>query len=145
MLRTDGSRTRVRSADPRVDPRLADPERGLSSVAAAYRRAAPYTAASGTLMASVAGFTALGYGLDRWLAHGVPWMLIAGSLTGIAVGFVGFFGQVLRADAAARRQRASASAPAGGSVTSTSAPGGSAAAGGSRPWSYLPRPTPARG
>ena len=88
----------------------ADSERGLSSVAAAYRRAEPYMAASSTLMASVAGFTALGYGLDRWLGHATLWMLLAGSVIGIAVGFVGFFTKVLRADAAAKRERACAPA-----------------------------------
>jgi hypothetical protein len=63
--------------------------------------------ASSTLMASVAGFTALGYGLDRWLGHTVQWMLVAGSVIGITFGFVGFFTKVLRADASAKRQRAS--------------------------------------
>jgi F0F1-type ATP synthase assembly protein I len=63
-------------------------------------------AASSTLMASVAGFTALGYGLDRWLGHTVQWMLVAGSVIGIALGFVGFFTRVLRADAATKRERA---------------------------------------
>jgi hypothetical protein len=50
-------------------PGLADSERGLSSSAAAYRQAEPYLAASSTLMASVAGFTVIGYGLDRWMGH----------------------------------------------------------------------------
>jgi ATP synthase protein I len=80
----------------------AESERGLSSVAAAYRRAEPYMAASSTLMASVAGFTALGYALDRWLGHTVQWMLVAGSVIGIAVGFVGFFAKVLRANRSAK-------------------------------------------
>lgn len=88
--------------------RAAESERGLSSVAVAYRRAEPYMAASSTLMASVAAFTALGYALDRWMGHTVQWMLVAGSVIGIAVGFIGFFTRVLRADAAARRERACA-------------------------------------
>jgi hypothetical protein len=92
-------------ANEDVGPGLPDSERGLSNVAAAYRRAEPYLAASSTLMAAVAGFTALGYGLDRWLGHTVQWMLVAGAVLGIAVGFVGFFTKVLRADAAAKRRR----------------------------------------
>jgi ATP synthase protein I len=105
---TRGRRERVMPLGPSAEglPRLAESERGLSSVAAAYRRAEPYMAASSTLMASVAGFTALGYGLDRWMGHTVQWMLVAGSVIGIAVGFIGFFTRVLRADAAAKRERA---------------------------------------
>jgi ATP synthase protein I len=86
-------------------PGLADSERGLSSSAAAHRQAEPYLAASSTLMASVAGFTAIGYGLDRWMGHTVQWLLVTGAVIGIAVGFIGFFSQVLRADAAAKRLR----------------------------------------
>jgi F0F1-type ATP synthase assembly protein I len=85
--------------DAKADAGLADSERGLSKVALAYRRAEPYTAATSTLMASVAGCTAAGWALDRWLGHRVQWMLIAGAVIGIAVGFFGFFTQVLRADA----------------------------------------------
>ena len=88
--------------DAEVGPGLAESERGLSSLAAAYRRAEPYMAASSTLMASVAGFTALGYGLDRWMGHSVQWLLVVGAVVGIAVGFVGFFRQILRADARRR-------------------------------------------
>lgn len=84
-------------------PPAADRERGLSSGAAAYRRAEPYVAASSTLMSSVAVFTALGYGLDRWLGHTVQWLLVTGAVFGIVVGFIGFFTRVLRADAEARR------------------------------------------
>ncbi|WP_248345749.1 AtpZ/AtpI family protein [Anaeromyxobacter paludicola] len=57
-------------------------------------------------MASVGGFTALGYGLDRWMGHTVQWFLVTGAVIGVAVGFVGFFRQLLRADAAAKRLRA---------------------------------------
>jgi F0F1-type ATP synthase assembly protein I len=82
-----------------VDPRIAESERGLSEVAKAYRRAEPYVAATNTLLAAVAGGTAAGWALDRWLGHRVQWMLIAGAVLGIAVGFYGFFTQVLRAGA----------------------------------------------
>jgi hypothetical protein len=88
-----------------IDPRRAESERGLSSVAAAYRRAEPYLAASSTLMGSVAAFTAIGYGLDRWLGHNVQWLLVTGAVFGIVVGFIGFFTRVLRADAEAKRPR----------------------------------------
>ncbi len=87
------------------EPRLAPSERGLSPLARAYRRAGPYMAATSTLMASVAGCTAAGWALDRVLGHRVQWMLIVGAVIGIAVGFVGFFAQVLRADARRRTTR----------------------------------------
>jgi F0F1-type ATP synthase assembly protein I len=83
--------------------RRAPSERGLSDLALAQRRAEPYLAATSTLMASVGGCTAAGWALDRWLGHEVPWMLISGAVIGIVVGFVGFFSQVLRAEAHRRR------------------------------------------
>lgn len=92
---------RGRSGEP---PRTTA-ERGLSPVALAYRRAEPYTAAASTLMAAVGGCTAAGWALDRWLGHRVQWMLIVGAVIGIVVGFVGFFAQVLRADARPRAPR----------------------------------------
>jgi hypothetical protein len=91
------------SGDAKLEPGLAQSERGLSKVALAYRRAEPYTAATSTLMASVGGCTAAGWALDRWLGHTVQWLLITGAVIGIVVGFVGFFTQVLRADAQRRR------------------------------------------
>ncbi|WP_248353223.1 AtpZ/AtpI family protein [Anaeromyxobacter oryzae] len=89
--------------DAKIDPGPRDSERGLSGGAAAYRRAEPYMAASSTLMGSVAAFTAIGYGLDRWLGHTVQWLLVTGAVIGIVVGFIGFFTRVLRADADAKR------------------------------------------
>jgi F0F1-type ATP synthase assembly protein I len=86
-------------SDAKPDRRLAASERGLSSSALAFRRAEPYMAASSTLMGSVGLCTAIGYGLDRWVGHTVMWMLVTGAVIGIVVGFVGFFAQVLRADA----------------------------------------------
>lgn len=93
---------RVRGADREPPHARSD---GLSPLALAYRRAAPYTAATSTLMAAVAGCTGAGWALDRWLGHRVQWMLIAGAVIGIALGFVGFFAQVLRADARRRAGR----------------------------------------
>ena len=90
--------------DAKTDRGVAASERGLSNSALAFRRAEPYLAASRTLMGSVGLGTAVGYGLDRWLGHTVMWMLITGAVIGIAVGFVGFFRQVLRADADAHRR-----------------------------------------
>ena len=68
-----------------------------SSLAAGYRAAEPYMAASSALIASVAGFTALGYGLDRWLGHTVQWLLVVGAVVGMAVGFTAFFTKIAAA------------------------------------------------
>ncbi|HET9595452.1 MAG TPA: AtpZ/AtpI family protein [Anaeromyxobacteraceae bacterium] len=95
----------MRSHETRIDERCEESERGLSNEAAAYRRAEPYMAASSTLMGSVAVFTALGYGLDRWLGQSVHWLLVTGAVFGIAIGFIGFFTRVLRADAEEKRLR----------------------------------------
>jgi len=62
----------------------------------AYRKAEPYMAASTTLVASVAGFTAVGYWLDRRMGHSVQWLLLVGAVVGMVVGFVSFFSKVLR-------------------------------------------------
>lgn len=97
-----GERVTGAAGDARTEPGLAESERGLSKVALAYRRAAPYTAATSTLMASVAGCTAAGWALDRWLGHDVQWLLVTGAVIGIVAGFVGFFAQVLKADARRR-------------------------------------------
>jgi ATP synthase protein I len=68
-----------------------------ASLGDGFRKAEPYMAASSTLVASVLGFTALGYWLDRKMGHSVQWLLLVGALIGIAVGFVSFFKKVLRA------------------------------------------------
>jgi len=93
----------VAGAHGNVGAGPATSERGLSSLAAGYRAAEPYMAASSTLMASVAGFTALGYGLDRLLRHPVQWLLIVGAVVGIAVGFAGFFRKIALATRPAQR------------------------------------------
>jgi ATP synthase protein I len=72
-------------------------EDGLSSLANGYRKAEPYITASSTLVASVIGFTALGYWLDRKMGHSVQWLLLVGAVVGMLVGFVSFFRKVLRA------------------------------------------------
>jgi hypothetical protein len=72
-------------------------DEGLSSLANGYRKAEPYMAASSTLVASVIGFTALGYWLDRKMGHSVQWLLLVGAAVGMLLGFVSFFRKVLRA------------------------------------------------
>ncbi|WP_242342968.1 AtpZ/AtpI family protein [Anaeromyxobacter terrae] len=95
-----------RAREPTGEPGgggAADPAHGLSSLAAGYRKAEPYMAASSTLLASVAVFTLLGYGLDRWLGHSVQWMLVVGAVVGIAVGFTAFFTKIAAATRADHR------------------------------------------
>jgi hypothetical protein len=70
-----------------------DESKGLGD---AYRKVEPYMAASSTLMLSVAGFTALGYWLDRKMGHSVQWLLLVGAVVGMVIGFVGFFTKVMR-------------------------------------------------
>jgi F0F1-type ATP synthase assembly protein I len=70
-------------------------EEGLSDLALAYRKAAPYMAASTQLVASVGVFAALGYWVDRKLGHRVPWLLLVGAAVGMTAGFIAFFRIVL--------------------------------------------------
>ncbi len=96
-----------RVEDPTGAPgadRATGPDQGLSSLATGYRQAEPYMAASSALIASVAGFTALGYGLDRWLGHTVQWLLLVGAVVGIGVGFTAFFTKIAAATHAAARR-----------------------------------------
>ncbi len=72
-------------------------EEELSSLAEGYRKAAPYLAASTQLCAAVGLFTFLGYWLDRWLHHEVPWLLMVGAVVGAIGGFISFFKTVLKA------------------------------------------------
>lgn len=69
-------------------------EAGLSSLAAAYRKAAPYTAASSSLVIAVGGFTWLGIKADEWLGTR-PWLTLAGVAVGMTGGFISFFRTVL--------------------------------------------------
>lgn len=90
------------TARDREFPSLAGPPPGgrnddsYSSLVKAYQKAEPYMAASSTLVASVVAFTALGYWLDHKMSHSVQWLLIVGSVVGMAIGFVSFFRKVLR-------------------------------------------------
>jgi ATP synthase protein I len=72
-----------------------DDERGLSDVASGYRKAAPYMAASTSLVAAVAVFTLGGYWLDGKLGNKVPWLTMLGAAIGMTGGFISFFRTVL--------------------------------------------------
>jgi ATP synthase protein I len=73
-----------------------DEEKGLSSLAAGYQKAAPYMAASMTLVASVGFFTWAGIWLDRKLGTSAPWFTLLGAVVGMTGGFISFFKTVLR-------------------------------------------------
>ncbi len=72
-------------------------EQGLSSLAEGYRKAAPYMAASTSLVAAVGVFTGIGIWLDRKLGTKTPWFTLAGALLGMTGGFISFFKTVLGA------------------------------------------------
>jgi F0F1-type ATP synthase assembly protein I len=84
----------VASPDDR-ERREREEEEGLSNLALAYRKAAPYMAASTQLVASTGILAALGYWGDKKLGHRVPWMLLVGAAVGMTGGFIGFFHTVL--------------------------------------------------
>lgn len=75
---------------------MADRLGKTTGLADGYRKAEPYMAASSTLVAAVAGFTALGYWLDRKMGHSVQWLLLVGAVVGMVVGFVSFFTRIMR-------------------------------------------------
>lgn len=82
-------------ADPGGQKRLGPDEKGLTSLADAYRKAAPYTAASTSLVIAVGGCTWLGHLADGWVGLQTPWLTVAGAVVGMVVGFISFFRQVL--------------------------------------------------
>ena len=65
-----------------------------SSLAEAMRKAGPYLNLGWTFAASLAGGVLLGAWLDRKFQTR-PWLLLAGSLLGMAAGFAAFFRVVL--------------------------------------------------
>lgn len=69
--------------------------RGTSNLAEGYRSAAPYIGAAWSLVGSVAGFTLLGYWIDRKLVDRTPWFTLLGALLGMVGGFISFFRTVL--------------------------------------------------
>jgi ATP synthase protein I len=72
-----------------------DDREGLSGLAEAYRKAAPYVAASTSLVVAVGAFTGLGIWADRKLGFRVPWLTMTGAVLGMTGGFISFFKQVL--------------------------------------------------
>lgn len=76
------------------------PEDGKKSSAAdaaqAWRSSQPYFDAVWQLVGGVGMGVGGGYGLDRWL-HTKPWFLVAGSVLGMTVGFIGFFRSITQA------------------------------------------------
>lgn len=67
---------------------------GLSAYAEANRRSAPYSAASFSLVIAVGACAWAGHWADGKLGFKTPWLTLAGSLLGMAVGFVSFFKQI---------------------------------------------------
>lgn len=59
-------------------------------VGASYRKAAPYLDASWQLVGSVALWVLIGWFLDKKL-NTAPWLLVAGSVVGMGLGFYLFF------------------------------------------------------
>jgi ATP synthase protein I len=70
-------------------------EKGLSNLASGYQKAAPYMAASTSLVVAVGLFLGLGYWLDKKLGNQVPWFTMLGALIGMTGGFISFFKVVL--------------------------------------------------
>lgn len=69
--------------------------KGLSGLGSAYGKAAPYMAASTSLVAAVGVFTWVGHKADEWLGLKTPWLTLAGAFVGMVGGFISFFKQVL--------------------------------------------------
>lgn len=84
-----GDRQRREGHDGRGD------DEGLSNLAAGYRKAAPYMAASTQLVVAVGGLALGGYWLDQKLGHTVPWLLLVGAGVGMVGGFISFFRTVM--------------------------------------------------
>jgi len=70
-------------------------EKELSGLADAYRKAAPYTAASTSLVVSVGLCTWLGHLADEHFGFKVPWLTLVGAALGMTAGFISFFRTVL--------------------------------------------------
>lgn len=81
------------------------PKDPLDGVSSAYQKAGPYLDASWQLVGATGMWTAIGYFLDRWL-HTGPWLLVAGAVLGVALGFYLFFRGILAADKKDKRDKA---------------------------------------
>ena len=66
-----------------------------NSRAEIFKRAGPYLGLGTMFLASILTGIIGGYWADRWLGT-TPWLTLAGSLLGIALGFYNFFVVVLR-------------------------------------------------
>jgi F0F1-type ATP synthase assembly protein I len=80
-----------------TDPPMTQPDEmkkgeseGAGDVASSYRKAGPYLDASWQLAGSVALWVLIGYFLDKWLKT-TPWLLVAGAVLGMGLGFYLFF------------------------------------------------------
>ena len=82
-------------ADERPD-RGKPPPSGIGDAAKAWQGSQPYFDAVWQLVGGVGVGVGGGYGLDRWL-HTTPWPLVAGSVLGMAGGFIGFFRTITQA------------------------------------------------
>lgn len=83
------------------DRRPEDEPEGLSNVARSMQKAEPYFRAAWNLTGGVALGVLAGYFADRQLDT-APWLLVVGSVLGMAAGMYGFFQAVAEAD---RRRR----------------------------------------
>jgi ATP synthase protein I len=72
------------------EPRRKEPESAGESVGSAYRKAGPYLDASWQLTGSVAVWVLVGFFLDKYMGT-KPWLLVAGSVVGLGLGFYLFF------------------------------------------------------
>ncbi len=77
------------------DRERGDADKGLSSLAEGYRKAAPYMSASTQLVGAVALCVGVGIWLDKKLGNQVPWLTMLGAAIGMTAGFIGFFKTVL--------------------------------------------------
>ena len=66
-----------------------------SDLAEGYRKAAPYMAASTSLVIAVLVFTGIGIWIDRKIGGQVPWFTMLGAIIGMTGGFISFFRTVL--------------------------------------------------
>ena len=73
---------------------------GLSGLAAGYQKAAPYMAASSSLVGAVLVFSLVGWWLDGKVGTKQPWFFIGGAVLGMIGGFISFFRTVLGLDKA---------------------------------------------
>ena len=75
-----------------------------SGAAEAYRKAAPYLDAAWSLIGSVGVWTGIGLWLDSRFGT-QPWLVVVGSVGGMALGFYLFFKRLSAADKQARDKK----------------------------------------